>query len=218
MLGLRVAGIHLEHPAQAGMNFPPAVHRPGQRRTLRPAQAGMFHHILGGLIDDIRIIFICGKDPHLGPVLPVIEQVIQPQPGGKFALTVLLGQLIVKKPAISHPPPVRILDPHPIKEPNGLFFPREQLKGPARPLVLSKAQQAKEIPHILNGLLIEPQHAPIPRLRHSHARRQLHLFRQAHTASQFHLFRHVPSAPSAESPGDFPPSEPPPAAPTGTGW
>ena len=51
---------------------------------LRLAQGGVLHHVLGALVDDVRVGLVRGEDAHLGPGLPVRDQVVEAQPGGKL--------------------------------------------------------------------------------------------------------------------------------------
>ena len=140
MLGLGVGGVDLQHAAVPGVDFPLGVHCPGDGIVLRLPETGVLHHVLGRLVDLGGIILVGGEDPHLGPLLPVPQQVVQPQPGGQFGLAVLLGQLVVEEPPVSPPAAVLVLLLHTVEIPDGVQLPVQQPEGLTSPLVGAEAQ------------------------------------------------------------------------------
>ena len=210
VLAVRVGGVDLQHAAVFSVDFPPAVPGPGDGVPLRLSQAGVFHHILGALVDDVGVVLVGGEHPHLGPLLPVEEEVVQAQSGRKFALPVFLGDLVVEESAVAHPGPVLVPDLDAVKLPDGLLLPGQQYKGFSRPLVLSEAQQGEEVQHVLHRLRAVPQHGAVLRPHH------------AQEGGEPNGIRHAASAPASPASGVQTRSPPasgcPPAIPGGTGW
>ncbi len=84
VLGGGIAGIDLHHAAVPAADLTHAVPAPHQGVVLRLAQGGVLHHVLRALVDDVRIGLVGGEDAHLGPGLPVRDQVVEAQTGGEL--------------------------------------------------------------------------------------------------------------------------------------
>ena len=209
MLGLGVGGVDLHNAAVFGMDLLPGVHRPGDGIMLRLAQAGVLHHVLGRLVDLRGVLLIRGEDAHPRSGLPVPEQMLQAEAGGKLGLSIFLRQLVVKETAVTDPGAVLILGLHPVKLGDGVHFPGLKLKGLSCPLVLAVAQQAEKVHRVLHGLGAVAQLRSVVRDGHFYARGQ-----------GKHL-RHGASAPASSAQMGSPPAPFHPrqaAAPGGTGW
>ena len=210
VLGGRVGGVHLEHAAVLGVDLLAGVHRPGNGVVLRLAQAGVLHHVLGRLVDLGGVFLVGGEHPHPRPLLAVVQQVIQAQAGRQFRLAVFLGQLVVEVAPVAHPQAVLVLHLNTVELPDGLLLPGEQLEGLARPLVLSEAQQGKEVQYVLYRLPAVAEHASVLRRWHLHPRCQGQPLRHAASA---------PASPASAARRRFPPGAAhSPAAPACTGW
>lgn len=135
---------------------------------LRLRESGILHHELGTLIDNIRVGLVGGKDPHLGPGLPVRDQVVEAQAGCKLALAILLGDLLIEEAPVPAPAPVLILGLDTVKLADSLLFPAGQLKGLARPLVLPEYQHGEEGTDHVHLVRTVPQHSAVVRLHYGH--------------------------------------------------
>ena len=210
VLGVGVAAVDLHHAAEPCPDLSDAVPAPCQRPVCRLAQCRVLHHVLGALVDDIRVGLIGGENAHLRAALAVIHQQIQPQPCRKLALAVLLGDLVIQKPAVSHPLAAIVADLDAEELPDGPPLPLQKVERLTGPLVLAKHQHGEEFLHTVHLGLVVPEFRAVIRRRYLDTRRQ----RQ-------HLRHTDPCLPgSAPAWGCCPPSPACryPAPPGGSGW
>ncbi len=209
VLVLHVPGVDLHHAAEAGADLPHAVPAPRQGLVGGLRQGGVLHHVLGALVDNIRVFLVHGEDAHIGEGLAVRQKMVQAQAGGKFALAVLLRNLVVQEPPVPDPASVIVPDLDAVELPDNLFLPREEFKGAACPLVLAEHQQTEEAEHPVRRFLAVPELRPVVRDGHMDERRQPDGFRHS-----------GPPPGSAGGRGYRPPFSAGrfPAPPTGSGW
>ena len=143
-----------------------AVPAPCQRPVCRLAQCRVLYHVLGALVDDIRVGFIGREDAYLRAALAVIHQQIQPQPCRKLALAVFLGDLVIQKPAVSHPLAAIVADLDAEELPDGPQLPLQKVEWLAGPLVLAEHQHGEKGFHTLYGGLVVPELRAVIRRRY----------------------------------------------------
>ena len=172
MLVLRIAGVDLHQSAEAGPDLPHAVPAIYQGPVRWLAEGRILHHVLGALVERVGVLLIHGEDAHIGHLLSVCHQVVQSQAGGKFRLSVLLGDLIVQEAPVPDPISLVVLDLDAVKLPDQLLLPCLQLEWFARPSVLSEHQEGEKAQDPVHRLLAVPQFRTVVGLRHMDKRRQ----------------------------------------------